>query len=53
MKKYLFTILLLFNALLATAQVKVKAALDSTKILIGEQIHWSVLVSAPKGAKIE
>lgn len=53
MKKYLFTILLLFNALLATAQVEVKAALDSTKILIGEQIHWSVLVSAPKGAKIE
>ena len=52
MKKFFLTITLAFVAVLASAQVRVKAVLDSAKILIGEPTHWSVVVDAPKGAKV-
>ena len=52
MKKFFLTITLAFVAVLVSAQVRVKAVLDSAKILIGEPTHWSVVVDAPKGAKV-
>ena len=52
MKKFFLTITLALVAVLVSAQVRVKAVLDSAKILIGEPTHWSVVVDAPKGAKV-
>ena len=52
MKKFFATITLALVALLASAQVRVKASLDSTKILIGERTHWTITVDAPKGAQV-
>lgn len=52
MKKFFLTIILMLVAVLASAQVRVKAVLDSAKILIGEPTHWTVLVDAPKGARV-
>ncbi|MBF1500058.1 MAG: hypothetical protein HXN82_04270, partial [Prevotella pallens] len=50
MKKFLATITIALLAITATAQVRVNASLDSTKILIGERTHWYITVDAPKGA---
>lgn len=52
MKKFLATITIALLAITATAQVRVNASLDSTKILIGERTHWYITVDAPKGARV-
>ena len=52
MKKFLATITIALLAITATAQVRVNASLDSTKILIGERTHWYITVDAPKGSRV-
>ena len=53
MKKYLLSIILIFSAIGATAQVKVDAFIDSIAILIGEQAHVTLSVTAKNSDKIE
>ena len=53
MKKYLLSIILIFSAIGATAQVKVDAFIDSIAILIGEQAHVTLSVTAKNSDRIE
>ena len=53
MKKYLLSIILIFSAIGAPAQVKVDAFIDSIAILIGEQAHVTLSVTAKNSDKIE
>lgn len=53
MKKYLLSIILIFSAIGVTAQVKVDAFIDSIAILIGEQAHVTLSVTAKNSDKIE
>ena len=53
MKKYLLSIILTFSAIGAAAQVKVDAFIDSIAILIGEQAHVTLSVTAKNSDKIE
>ena len=53
MKKYLLSIILIFSAIGAAAQVKVDAFIDSIAILIGEQAHVTLSVTAKNSDKIE
>ncbi len=43
----------MIGSLTATAQVSVEQQIDSIGILIGQQAHLSVKVTAPKGARIQ
>ena len=52
MRKYIVILVLLFQAVVGYAQVKVTASLDTTQILIGGRSHYSITVYAPKGARI-
>lgn len=53
MKKYLLSIILIFSAIGTTAQVKVDAFIDSIAILIGEQAHVTLSVTAKNSDRIE
>lgn len=53
MKKYLLSIILIFSAIGAAAQVKVDAFIDSIAILIGEQAHVTLSVTAKNSDRIE
>lgn len=53
MKKYLLSIILIFSAIGANAQVKVDAFIDSIAILIGEQAHVTLSVTAKNSDRIE
>lgn len=53
MKKYLLSIILIFSAIGVTAQVKVDAFIDSIAILIGEQAHVTLSVTAKNSDRIE
>ncbi len=53
MKKYLLSIILIFSAIGARAQVKVDAFIDSIAILIGEQAHVTLSVTAKNSDRIE
>lgn len=53
MKKYLLSIILIFSAIGTTAQVKVDAFIDSIAILIGEQAHVNLSVTAKNSDRIE
>ena len=53
MKKYLLSIILIFSAIGATAQVKVDVVIDSIAILIGEQAHVTLSVTAKNSDRIE
>ena len=51
--KYTFTVLLLFYGVASSAQqVTVETRMDSTAILIGEQVRLHTIVSCPKDARI-
>ena len=52
MRKYIVILVLLVQAVVGYAQVKVTASLDTTQILIGGRSHYSITVYAPKGARI-
>lgn len=52
MKRLLYILFLSLTAAMASAQVKVEARLDVPKILIGEPLHWNVVVTAPKHSKV-
>lgn len=52
MRNFITIFLLIAGAVAAFAQTKVEARLDSTTILIGEQTHLTVSVTAHQGAKV-
>jgi hypothetical protein len=53
MKKTAISILLLFSVFLLNAQdVKVTASFDSTRILIGDQINFTISVEQPRDLKL-
>lgn len=53
MRRIINILVLTLCATLANAQVKVEAALDSAKILMGEQAHLTMSVSGAANARIE
>ena len=52
MKKLFLIFLLTAQALLVAAQVSVEARIDSIEMMMGEQVHVTLTVSAPEGSKI-
>lgn len=52
MKKLFLIFLLTAQALLVAAQVSVEARIDSIEMMMGEQVHVTLTVTAPEGAKI-
>jgi hypothetical protein len=54
MKKYLITIFLFISIISSSIcqEVKITSAFDSTRILIGDQINYTVTVDKPSGLKL-
>ena len=52
MKKLFLIFLLTVQTLLVAAQVSVEARIDSIEMMMGEQVHVTLTVSAPEGSKI-
>ncbi len=52
MKKLFLIFLLTAQVLLVAAQVSVEARIDSIEMMMGEQVHVTLTVTAPEGAKI-
>ena len=53
MKKYLLSLIMIFSPIGATAQDKVEAFIESITILIGEQAHVTLSVTAKNSDRIE
>ena len=52
-KTTILSISLLFSAVLVTAQVEVAARLDSTRILIGDQVKLHIQLNAPGNVRVQ
>ena len=52
MKKLFLIFSFAVQALIVVAQVSVEARIDSVEMMMGEQVHVTLTVTAPEGAKI-